>query len=161
VTKYTNVRIIAATNQRLKELVEQNRFRRDLYFRLRGFELNLSPLRDRVEDIPILAEHAAAKYAKSIHRKIAGIPAKVLRRLRAHPFRGEDRRGEGRDAHGDRHGHAGAAKDARLIAARHRAVPAGARPGCRPAVAGASHGAVGDGAAGAAGWRGGRAQAGA
>jgi len=78
VTKYTNVRIIAATNQRLKELVEQNRFRCDLYFRLRGFELNLSPLRDRVEDIPILAEHAAAKYAKSIHRKIAGISAEVL-----------------------------------------------------------------------------------
>ncbi len=78
VTKYTNVRIIAATNQRLKKLVEQNRFRRDLYFRLRGFELNLPPLRDRVEDIPILAEHAAAKYAKSIHRKIAGISAEVL-----------------------------------------------------------------------------------
>jgi two-component system, NtrC family, response regulator HupR/HoxA len=91
VTKHTNVRIIAATNQRLKELVEQNRFRRDLYFRLRGFELNLPPLRERVEDIPILAEHAATKYAKSINRRIAGVSAEALRRLRAHPFPGNVR----------------------------------------------------------------------
>ena len=91
VTKHTNVRIIAATNQRLKELVERNRFRRDLYFRLRGFELNLPPLRERVEDIPILAEHAATKYAKSINRRIAGVSAEALRRLRAHPFPGNVR----------------------------------------------------------------------
>ena len=91
VTKHTNVRIIAATNQWLKELVERSRFRRDLYFRLRGFELNLPPLRERVEDIPILAEHAATKYAKSINRRIAGVSAEALRRLRAHPFPGNVR----------------------------------------------------------------------
>ena len=91
VTKHTDVRIIAATNQRLEQLVEQNRFRRDLYFRLRGFELNLPPLRNRAEDIPILAEYAATKYAKSINRKIAGISAEALRRLRAHPFPGNVR----------------------------------------------------------------------
>ena len=45
-------------------------------------------MRERVEDIGILAEHAAAKYAQSINRKIAGISADVLRRLRAHPFPG-------------------------------------------------------------------------
>jgi two-component system response regulator HupR/HoxA len=89
--KLTNVRIIAATNQRLKELVDQGRFRRDLYFRLRGFELSLPPLRDRVEDIAILAEHAASKYARSINRKIAGVSAEVLRRLRLHPFPGNVR----------------------------------------------------------------------
>jgi two-component system, NtrC family, response regulator HupR/HoxA len=48
-------------------------------------------LRDRVEDIPILAEHAATKYAKSINRRIAGVSAEVLRRLRAHPFPGNVR----------------------------------------------------------------------
>ena len=90
-TKHCNVRIIAATNHRLKDLVEQNKFRRDLYFRLRGFELSLPPLRERVEDIGILAEHAATKYALSINRKIAGISADVLRRLRAHPFPGNVR----------------------------------------------------------------------
>ena len=58
-TRHCNVRIIAASNQNLKELVEQKRFRRDLYYRLRGFELNIPPLRERVDDIPVLAEHAA------------------------------------------------------------------------------------------------------
>ena len=91
VTKHSNVRIIAATNQRLEDLVQQGRFRRDRYFRLRGFELNLPPLRDRVEDIAILAEYAATKYARSIDRKIAGISAEVLRRLRVHPFPGNVR----------------------------------------------------------------------
>jgi two-component system response regulator HupR/HoxA len=89
--KHCNVRIIAATNQKLKELVEQNRFRRDLYFRLRGFELELPALRDRRDDIPVLAEHAATRYAQSINRKIAGISPEVMRRLRAHPFPGNVR----------------------------------------------------------------------
>lgn len=90
-TRNCNVRIIAASNQPLKALVEQNKFRRDLYYRLRGFELNIPPLRERMEDIPVLAEHAANKYAESIHRKIAGISAEVLQRLKAHPFPGNVR----------------------------------------------------------------------
>jgi two-component system response regulator HupR/HoxA len=91
VVKHCNVRIIAATNRRLKDLVDQNLFRRDLYFRLRGFELELPPLRERVEDISVLAEHAVTKYAKTINRRIAGISAEVMRRLRAHPFPGNVR----------------------------------------------------------------------
>lgn len=90
-TRHCNVRIIAASNQPLKALVEQNKFRRDLYYRLRGFELNIPPLRERVDDIPVLAEHAAKKYAESIHRKIAGISAEVLQRLKAYPFPGNVR----------------------------------------------------------------------
>ncbi len=90
-TRHCNVRIIAASNRPLQELVEQGRFRRDLYYRLRGFELNIPPLRERVEDIPILAEHAAKKYAEGIHRKIAGISSEVLQRLKAHPFPGNVR----------------------------------------------------------------------
>ncbi len=90
-TRHCNVRIIAASNRPLKELVEQDKFRRDLYYRLRVFELNIPPLRERVEDIPVLAEHAAKKYAASLRRKIAGISAAVLQRLKAHPFPGNVR----------------------------------------------------------------------
>jgi two-component system response regulator HupR/HoxA len=90
-TRRCNVRIIAASNQNLKELVEQKKFRRDLYYRLRGFELNIPPLRERVEDIPVLAEHAAHKYAESLHKKIAGISADVMQRLKVHPFPGNVR----------------------------------------------------------------------
>jgi two-component system, NtrC family, response regulator HupR/HoxA len=90
-TRRCNVRIIAASNQNLKELVEQKRFRRDLYYRLRGFELNIPPLRERIEDIPVLAEHAAHKYAESLHKKIAGISADVLQRLKVYPFPGNVR----------------------------------------------------------------------
>lgn len=90
-TRHSNVRIIAASNQPLKQLVEQNRFRRDLYFRLRGFELNIPPLRERVEDVAVLAEHSSRRYAQSINRKIAGISAEVLQRLKVHPFPGNVR----------------------------------------------------------------------
>ena len=90
-TRHCHVRIIAASNQPLKERVEQGKFRRDLYYRLRGFELDIPPLRDRVEDIAVLAEHAAKKYAESIHRRIAGISADVMQRLKAHPFPGNVR----------------------------------------------------------------------
>ena len=85
-TRHCNVRIIAASNQNLAALVEQKRFRRDLYYRLRGFELNIPPLRERVEDIPVLAEHAAQKYAESLHKRIPGISADALQRLKVHPF---------------------------------------------------------------------------
>lgn len=90
-TRHCNVRIIAASNQNLKELVEQKKFRRDLYYRLRGFELNIPPLRERPDDIPVLAEHVAQKYAEALHKKLPGIAADVLQRLRLHPFPGNVR----------------------------------------------------------------------
>ena len=90
-TRHCNVRIIAASNQNLKELVDQKKFRRDLYYRLRGFELNIPPLRERPDDIPVLAEHAAQKYAESLHKKVPGISADALQRLKVHPFPGNVR----------------------------------------------------------------------
>ncbi len=90
-TRHCNVRIIAASNQPLLTLVEQGRFRRDLYFRLRGFEVNIPPLRERVEDIAVLAEYAAKKYSDTIRRRIAGTSAEVIARLQAHPFPGNVR----------------------------------------------------------------------
>jgi two-component system response regulator HupR/HoxA len=86
-----DVRIIAASNRPLKDLVARGEFRRDLYYRLRGFEIDIPPLRDRTEDIPVLAEHAAKKYAQSINRKIGGISPEVMQRLQAHPFPGNVR----------------------------------------------------------------------
>jgi len=90
-TRKCDVRIIAASNRPLKEMVETGEFRRDLYYRLRGFELNLPPLRDRVEDIPVLAEHLANRYSESIGRKIPGIALDVMRRLKAHRWTGNVR----------------------------------------------------------------------
>lgn len=90
-TTKCNVRIVAASNRPLKELVEAGKFRRDLYYRLRGFELNLPPLRDRIEDIPVLAEFLANEYASSIGRKIPGITLDVIRRLKLHNWAGNVR----------------------------------------------------------------------
>lgn len=90
-TRHCNVRIIAASNRPLQELVAKGVFRRDLYYRLRGFEIDIPPLRDRAEDIPVLADHAAKKYAASINRKFAGISPDVVQRLQAHSFPGNVR----------------------------------------------------------------------
>ncbi len=90
-TRKCNVRIIAASNRSLKDMVEAGKFRRDLYYRLRGFELHLPALRDRVEDIPVLAEHLANRYAESLGRKFPGITLDVMRRLKAHHWTGNVR----------------------------------------------------------------------
>lgn len=90
-TQQCNVRIIAASNRRLRDLVEQGQFRRDLYYRLCGFELNIPPLRERVEDIPVIAAYVAQKYASSIKRPIMGIAQDVMRCFQTYPFPGNVR----------------------------------------------------------------------
>ena len=82
-TETANVRIIAASNRPLKALVAAGKFRHDLYFRLRGFEFEVPPLRDRPDDIPALAEFFAAKHSDAIGRKILGISAGALEKLAA------------------------------------------------------------------------------
>lgn len=66
-TRKVSVRVIAATNRNLEQEVEAGRFRRDLYFRLSVFPLKVPPLRDRLEDIPILAASFLAQAAKRMH----------------------------------------------------------------------------------------------
>ncbi|ODR99391.1 Fis family transcriptional regulator [Methyloceanibacter methanicus] len=80
-TETCNVRVIVASNRSLKAMAEAGKFRKDLYFRLRGSELEVPPLRDRPDDIPALAEFFAAKHSNAIGRKVLGISAGVWEKL--------------------------------------------------------------------------------
>jgi DNA-binding NtrC family response regulator len=73
-----DVRIISATNQNLTKLVEHNTFREDLYFRIRGLNIVLPPLRERPEDIPILAEHFLHEAVEETGLKVTGITDAAL-----------------------------------------------------------------------------------
>jgi DNA-binding NtrC family response regulator len=76
-----DVRIIVATNVDLKEKVEKNEFREDLYYRLNIINIHLPPLKERKEDIPLLAEHFLVKYAEENQKTIKGIDSKFMKHL--------------------------------------------------------------------------------
>jgi len=76
-----DVRLIAATNRNLKQMMGDRLFRSDLYYRLKVFPITIPPLRDRPEDIPILARHFAQKYGKEMNRPIETIPSDTIRAL--------------------------------------------------------------------------------
>lgn len=80
-TLKVDVRIIVATNVDLKEKVNQNEFREDLYYRLNIINIHLPPLRERKEDIPLLAEHFIGKFAQENNKTINGTDAKFLKNL--------------------------------------------------------------------------------
>ncbi len=86
-----NVRFIASTNRELKEEVKSNRFREDLYYRLNVIEINLPSLKDREEDIPILADHFLDKYRKEMKKNIKGIDNQAMRALMSYEWKGEVR----------------------------------------------------------------------
>ncbi len=76
-----DVRIISATNQNLRKLIEQNKFREDLYFRIRGVDVSLPPLRDRPGDIPLLARHFLEEAVEETGSKVTGITEAAMRIL--------------------------------------------------------------------------------
>jgi len=86
-----NVRFIASTNRELKEEISAGRFREDLYYRLNIVEINLPSLKDREEDIPLLADHFLSKYRTEMNKNIKGIDPEAMRALMAYEWKGEIR----------------------------------------------------------------------
>jgi transcriptional regulator with GAF, ATPase, and Fis domain len=76
-----DVRIVAATNQSLERLVADGRFRQDLYYRLKVVPVTVPPLRQRREDIPLLADHFVQDYARQLKRRVTTIAPEAMARL--------------------------------------------------------------------------------
>ncbi len=87
----TDVRVIAATNRDLEKMTEEGTFREDLYYRLCVFPIHNIPLRERAEDIEVLAYHFLRKFAKKMGRPVQKISAKDLKRLKSYDFPGNIR----------------------------------------------------------------------
>ncbi len=87
----TNVRIVAATNRDLEEAVREGRFRADLFYRLNIVRLNLPPLRERISDIPILAEHFLAKNGEKGVPPVREIAKEAMRLMMRYPWPGNIR----------------------------------------------------------------------
>lgn len=90
-TLRVDARVIAATNCSLEELVETGEFREDLFYRLNVVDIKLPPLRERREDIPLLAHHFVSKYSKREKKNIAGISEKAMYALMAYSWAGNVR----------------------------------------------------------------------
>lgn len=90
-TVRVNVRVVAATNQDLEQLVSKKLFRADLFYRLNVIPICLPPLRERVQDIPLLTEFFVAKFAARLNKPIDSIPAEVMAVLKAHDWPGNIR----------------------------------------------------------------------
>jgi DNA-binding NtrC family response regulator len=90
-TRRADVRIISATNSDLHEEVKAGRFRQDLLFRLNTIEIRIPPVRDRREDIPLLAAHFLRQHVQRYRKRVTGFEAAALRALAEHPWPGNVR----------------------------------------------------------------------
>jgi PAS domain S-box-containing protein len=86
-----NVRVIAATNRDLQASIQSGTFRSDLFYRLNVFPIEMPPLRERIEDIPLLVEYFIDRYASKAGKKIRGINRTTLDRLKAYTWPGNIR----------------------------------------------------------------------
>jgi len=90
-TTQVDVRIVAATNRNLRQMVDEGKFRGDLYYRLHVFPVKVPALRDRREDIPLLIRFFTQRYAKKLNRAIEEIPAAALEALTRYNWPGNIR----------------------------------------------------------------------
>jgi len=86
-----DVRIIGATNQDLRARAEQGAFRQDLFFRLNILHIELPPLRERPEDLPVLAEHFLARFARKLNKPTMSLTDEALEAMRRYTFKGNVR----------------------------------------------------------------------
>jgi formate hydrogenlyase transcriptional activator len=87
----TSVRVVAATNRDLAKMVEEQKFRSDLYYRLKVFPVTLPPLRERPDDIPLLIRHFAQKFAQRMKKHIETIPSEAMKALQNYSWPGNVR----------------------------------------------------------------------
>jgi transcriptional regulator with PAS, ATPase and Fis domain len=90
-TLQADVRVVAATNKNLLQEIAEQRFRHDLYYRLNVISVRLPPLRERRQDIPLLAAHFVRKYARENAKTVTGIQQEALQRLQAYAWPGNVR----------------------------------------------------------------------
>ncbi|MCL6499440.1 MAG: sigma-54 dependent transcriptional regulator [Firmicutes bacterium] len=86
-----DVRVIAATNKDLRQMVRDGRFREDLFYRLSVVPIELPPLRERQEDIPLLAQHFLEKYRAKYGKPVTGFTPQAVRKMRRYPWPGNVR----------------------------------------------------------------------
>ena len=86
-----NTRFIATTNRNLEEEVKNGRFREDLFYRINVVDIHLPSLKEREEDIPLLADHFLNKYRKELNKNIKGIDNEAMRAMFSHEWKGEVR----------------------------------------------------------------------
>lgn len=89
--KSIDIRLICATNMNLKQMASEDNYRQDLIYRINTVEIELPPLRERPEDIPVLAEHFLKIYSKKYKKKINKLPSKVIKKLTNYPWPGNVR----------------------------------------------------------------------
>jgi nitrogen regulation protein NR(I) len=87
----SDVRVLAATNHNLEELVEQGRFRKDLYYRLKVVTIHLPPLRDRGDDLPLLVQHYLHRFNRELGKDVQTVVPEALDLLRHYPWPGNVR----------------------------------------------------------------------
>jgi formate hydrogenlyase transcriptional activator len=90
-TLKVNVRLVAATNVDLERMVQEKKFRSDLFYRLNVFPVRIPPLRERRDDIPVLVRHFVQRSARKLKREITSIPTEVMESLTRAPWPGNIR----------------------------------------------------------------------
>jgi Nif-specific regulatory protein len=89
--RIVDVRVISATNRNLEEEVRQGRFREDLYYRLKVYPIHMPPLRERKDDIPLLAAHFLDRYSREMNKPVAGFSQQAMDLLMSYPWPGNVR----------------------------------------------------------------------